>query len=283
MHLNFEPVNIFPHAPKLRQYLCERMPDLPVQFAEMMPGDVLSAASGACEPRANERVADENFEDYVRRYAASYRDYFAQQQPANTPRHIESILGRLRAELDRKLASFHLHDRILVPLYFGLSDGNGHMLRIDFLGGKVEDVSRIHEGDYYSIQAPSWQMARVLDGKTTWEEFSATFRVRLNRRPDVYQTLIQGFLLLEPEDMDWFCRKVLELEQRRERIVIEAGGTCYSVDRFCPHQGGDLSQGWLQEGRFWTCPRHKWNFALDREGRCTTSDASIHAVCLENE
>jgi len=283
MHLNFEPVNIFPRASKFRQYIRERLPDLGVQCEEMMPGDILSAEDGTCQPQGSERVAEADFEEYVRGYAACYRHHFAEQRLPKTPKQIRGILDRLGSELERKLAPFRLHDRIRVPLYFGLSDGNGHMLRIDFGGKKVESVPEILEGDFYSVRAPSWQMARVLDGKTTWEEFSATFRVRLNRRPDVYQTLIQGFLLLEPEDMDWFCAKVLEIEQRKERIVIEAGGTCYSVDRYCPHQGGDLSQGWLSEGRFWTCPRHKWQFALDKEGRCTTSDASIHAICLESE
>jgi UDP-MurNAc hydroxylase len=117
----------------------------------------------------------------------------------------------------------------------------------------------------------------------TWEEFALTFRVKLNRKPDVYQTLIQGFLLMEPEDMNSFCSKLLEIEQRQKRVVIEAGGTCYSIDRYCPHQGADLTQGWLTEGRYWTCPRHRWQFALDKEGQCMTNKGSIHAVCLDHE
>jgi UDP-MurNAc hydroxylase len=139
------------------------------------------------------------------------------------------------------------------------------------------------ESNYYSLKAPSWQIARILEHAITWEEFALTFRMRLNRKPDVYQTLIQGFLLMEPEDMNWFCGKILEIEQRKNRIIVEAGGTRYSIDRFCPHQGADLSQGWLAEGRLWTCPRHRWQFALDKEGRCLTSNGSIHAVCLEND
>jgi UDP-MurNAc hydroxylase len=88
---------------------------------------------------------------------------------------------------------------------------------------------------------------------------------------------------MEPEDMNSFCSNLLEIEQRQKRIIIEAGGTRYSIDRYCPHQGADLSQGWLSEGRFWTCPRHRWNFALDKEGQCMTSKGSIHAICLDHE
>ncbi len=107
--------------------------------------------------------------------------------------------------------------------------------------------------------------------------------MRLNRKPDVYQTLIQGFLLMEPEDLNWFCKKLINIEQQKQRAVVEAGGTRYSIDRFCPHQGGDLCQGWVDQGRLWVCPRHRWEFALDKEGRCLTSNTSIHAVCLEGE
>jgi UDP-MurNAc hydroxylase len=88
---------------------------------------------------------------------------------------------------------------------------------------------------------------------------------------------------MQAEDMNWFCGGLLEIEQRRERIVVEAGGTRYSMDRYCPHQGADLSQGWLDQGRLWTCPRHRWQFALDKGGQCTASKGSVHAVCLEGE
>jgi UDP-MurNAc hydroxylase len=165
----------------------------------------------------------------------------------------------------------------------GLSDVPGKWLRVEFPSKEVKEVSDISEADYYSLKTPSWQIARVLDGAITWEEFALTFRVQLNRKPDVYQTLIQGFLLLEPEDMNWFCAKLLEIEQQNQRVIIEAGGTRYSIDRNCPHQGGDLSQGWLEEGRLWTCPRHRWQFALDQGGRCVNSAGTINAVCLEND
>jgi UDP-MurNAc hydroxylase len=163
---------------------------------------------------------------------------------------------------------------VRVPLYFGLSNYSAATLRIDFPGGVVEAVRGVDESNFYSIVSPSWQVARILSGDITWEDFALTFRMRLNRKPDIYQTLIQGFLLMEPEDMNWFCAQLLEIEDKQNRFVVEAGGTRYSIDRYCPHQGGDLSKGWLDQGNLWTCPRHRWHFALDK---------AIHAVCLEND
>jgi UDP-MurNAc hydroxylase len=38
--------------------------------------------------------------------------------------------------------------------------------------------------------------------------------MKLNRTPDVYQTLIQGFLILEKEDLNYFSKKILEKKYR---------------------------------------------------------------------
>jgi UDP-MurNAc hydroxylase len=283
LHLNFQPVSIFPRAPQFLDFLRTRFPNLPTRLRDVMPGDVICARTGDIDAFGEERVREEDFEPYIRSYAERYRVYFTDRQPQLAESELDSLQDRLRTELERKLAAFVLRERIQVPLYFGLTDADDRLLRLDFAAGKVEFASSIPEADFYSIRTPSWQIARVLDHFITWEELALTFRVRLSRKPDVYQTLIQGFLLMEPEDMNWFCARILEVEQRKNRIVIEAGGTKYSIDRFCPHQGGDLSQGWLHEGRFWTCPRHRWHFDLERDGQCTTSSGSIHAICLEND
>jgi len=283
MHLNFERVNIFPRAPKFLDYLGQRLANSSTQTVNMMPGDILDVPTMRHIVNDCERVDEDNLRDYLDAYAAEYRDFFANQQPKQTNEEAAATLHSLQTELARKLSAFTLRDRVQVPLYFGLSDYSGAILRIDFPMGVVEVVAGVAESNFYSIFSPSWQVARILSGDITWEDFALTFRMRLNRKPDIYQTLIQGFLLMEPEDMNWFCAQLLEIEDKQNRVVVEAGGTRYSIDRYCPHQGGDLSKGWLDQGNLWTCPRHRWHFALDKGGQCLTSDASIHAVCLEND
>jgi UDP-MurNAc hydroxylase len=283
IHLNFERVSVFPRAATFLDYLKRRLPCSATRALEIVPGDVVDANSGQVITQGRERPAEADLEAYLHSYAAQYRDQFSEWQRRRTPKELELILEQLREELARKLACFTLNDRVPVPLYFGLSDLASPLLRIDFPKGTVDPVSGLEDGNYYSIQAPSWQVSRILEGAITWEEFALTFRMRLNRRPDVYQTLIQGFLLMEPEDMNWFCSKVLAIEEKQKRVVVEAGGTRYSMDRYCPHQGADLCQGWLDQGRLWVCPRHHWQFALDKGGQCLTSEASIHALCLEGE
>jgi UDP-MurNAc hydroxylase len=107
--------------------------------------------------------------------------------------------------------------------------------------------------------------------------------MRLNREPDVYQTVVQGFLRLEPEDMNWFCAKLLNIENNQERVVVEASGKRYVINRYCPHQGGDLSRGWVEAGRFLTCPRHQWQFDLENEGDARNNEGTINAVSLDDD
>ena len=54
------------------------------------------------------------------------------------------------------------------------------------------------------------------------------------------------------------------------------------MNRFCPHQGGDLVQGWVEEDRYLVCARHGWRFDLLKGGRADTSSDTIDAIELED-
>jgi len=77
---------------------------------------------------------------------------------------------------------------------------------------------------------------------------------------------------------DWFCVGRLEaIPEPRGRSVEVSGlrvalfrdgaGVAAFIDR-CPHAGGSLGQGWVEEGEV-VCPLHRWRFKLG-DGRCTT-------------
>ena len=135
----------------------------------------------------------------------------------------------------------------------------------------------------YFPEIPKFEFAQLAENQILWEDLFLTMRVRLYRNPDIYQTIIQGFLTMQPEDVSYFCNRLLEIEESKERINVEADGVRYSIDRFCPHQAGDLKQGWIENGRYLTCPRHRWQFDLWNEGQCTTSNDTIRAVALDDE
>jgi UDP-MurNAc hydroxylase len=282
--LNFEAVNIFPRAPKLLDFLRPRLKTVDTSLLELMPGDVLDVETGTIAYATKDRVSEETLEPYIRAYAASYEGFFLERQRLYQDRDGGvAVLGRLQRALEEKLNVLTLHDRVQTPLYFRLDDVPERMLRVDFPAKRVAFTSEIEDEEQYSITAPSWEVARVLDEKITWDDFSLTFRMRLNREPDLHQTVLQGFLRLEPEDMNWFCSKLLNIESNQERVVVEAGGRRYAIDRYCPHQGGDLTEGWIEEGRFLTCARHQWQFDLERDGQALKNEGSIHAVCLDDD
>jgi UDP-MurNAc hydroxylase len=282
LYLNFEPVNIFPRAPRLIEYLKRRLPASTTLCPDLQPGDAVDVGTSDVLQAGGGRFDETQHEAYVRCYAAEYRDYFDDLKESCHRESPSVVLGRLRAAMQSKLAAFQLRARMHTSLYFGLLDAPGCMLEINFEHGTVERVPSVPGPKHYSIAAPAWQVQRVLDGHITWEDFSLTFRARLEREPDLYQTILQGFLILESEDLDWFCSRMLDLEQRRERIVVEADGRRYSITRFCPHQGADLAEGRCGPPGSWVCPRHGWQFDLERDGNCTMNDTSIDAVALED-
>jgi UDP-MurNAc hydroxylase len=280
-HLNNQRVNIFPRANKLIRYLDQRLRTTAVFAPEIMPGDVLSAASGKVISFAEQRFDEMTAEAYLAKYATSYNKYFEERHSLHGRVDEEQNLAVLRNELENKLKRLSLADRITVPLYFRPGEEAKAMLRVDFGRRVVEYVSENIDTRYYEIVAPAWQIAKVLNHELTWEEFALTFRLRLKRNPDVYDPVLHAFLVMEAEDLEGYCDLLLQLEAQEERFIVEAEGRKFSIRRYCPHQGGDLSCGWLDQGRFLTCPRHRWQFDLLRGGQCTTNATSIQAVCLE--
>lgn len=282
IHLNFEQNNIFPHTPQVIAFLKKRLKKLNVEVPNLMPGDILDVGSRQFIHRSGQPVDPSNLEAYIQDYAALYASLFDAREKRYAHVPPEDTLAKLEQEFQHKLDHLTLHQRVTVPLYFQFRNAPDQMLRIDFPSKTIERAAAVTETNYYSMTANSWEIERIFDGTLTWEDFMLSFRMRFNREPDIFSTLIHGFLTMEAEDMGWFCEKLLALETNQERIVVEAGGTRYAINRLCPHEGGDLSQGWVA-GKTIMCPRHRWIFDLEQGGRCSTSDCSINAFALDED
>ena len=283
MSINFQPANIFPQAWALTRYLERRFPGSAVAWPQLMPGDVLDVTTGSVLALGAERVDEGGFRRYVEDYAARYTGFFQARQDLYQTWQPAGLLERLKESLRQKLDALELHARVTTNLYFGFTDVPDVMLRVNFPEREITTCREIGEVNFYQIRAPSWEVARVLENRISWEDFAHTFRLRLTREPDIYQTIISAFIRLEPANLNRFCEKILNIENRQERIVKEANGTRYVVDRYCPHQGGDLLYGWIEQDRYLTCPRHGWRYDLQNEGSCPDNAGSVHAVPLEED
>ncbi len=283
-HLNFEPVNIFPRAGRLFQYLKKRLRNFVLELVEPMPGDVfevgereLGQAALRTVHEEKPRVTDESFSEYLAQYAADFEEMYAARRRSFSPLGLDGVWGALKAELERKLDALWLRERVLVPLYVWLTERPDRLARVSFQRGSVEEVDRVFDASRYTMAVSASDIIRVLERNMTWEDFMLSFRMRLSRSPDVYDPVLHGYFVIEAEDLPVFCEEVLATEAKQERIVVRAGDKAYSVLRYCPHQGADLTEAWLEGGRYLVCPRHRWRFDLEQEGVCTTSCVSISA------
>jgi nitrite reductase (NADH) small subunit len=62
--------------------------------------------------------------------------------------------------------------------------------------------------------------------------------------------------------------------------VFRQGDDLIALSGRCPHSGGSLGHGWIEEGEV-VCPLHHWRFRL-ADGRCTTiRGESVHKFRCE--
>ena len=62
------------------------------------------------------------------------------------------------------------------------------------------------------------------------------------------------------------------LEHENKKIAIfKSDGKFYAIDNTCPHRGGPLAEGCLENLRV-TCPWHAWTFDV-KTGACETVPA----------
>jgi len=281
---NFQKENIYPRSCDIIKYLNKRCKDLDTKYPDIMPGDVLDVDAAEFVSLSPIRVDDNNFYNYVTSYAKEYDDYFCMRSIENQkvdPKKVFMALGR---DLESKIKNVKfVNDSVTTPLYWKISEYSELMYQINFKDKKLSMVDSIDDpNNYYLIEAPAWQVNKVLNKEMNWPDFALTFRVKLSRRPDVYNTLIHGFITLDAESIERHCELMKEYYDRDERMIITLDGKHYSVRRYCRHQGGDLSQGWIENGCL-VCPRHRWKYDILNQGQCTSNKESIDAICLENE
>ena len=115
-------------------------------------------------------------------------------------------------------------------------------------------------------------------GEERWQDIALSMRASIQRLPDVYNTIANIFLFADESNLAESVIRNLNLS--KERIVIEHLGQKYEINRYCPHQGGDLAYASIDDDLHVVCPRHSWRFDLGCEGMCKTSGMSIDAVKL---
>lgn len=280
--INFQDINSYPRAPQLLAYLDKHHPHLKkhTQWMEISPGDVSDVSTLKIQ---HQSATAADFGSYVTDYAKQYQALFAQRAVENLKIKPKDVLKQLKIALENKINELTaVNEQVKTLLYWRLSELPNEMLCINLAQKTLHIVHSISDiNNYWCITTPAWQVNKVLMQVISWPDFALTLRLSIKRAPEEYNTILHGFLMLDCNKIRSFCLKMAEMSAQQERITIEFNNKAYAINRYCPHQCGDLTQGYL-EGSCWVCPIHQWKFDLNNSGKCTEHTATIDSICLTN-
>jgi len=86
-----------------------------------------------------------------------------------------------------------------------------------------------------------------------------------------------------PQDLHERGLVIVETDDREIVVLVEAG-TLRAIDRWCPHEDGDLGEGMMFRGNI-KCPVHGYIFSLTK-GRCLNTfgmTARVYEVKQEGD
>jgi len=282
--INYEEVNIFSSPFKFKKYLSEEIPNLNVEVP--VPGSSFKKIENGITINHPIENPESLYEmETIESYANEYRYVFEERENQKINYDPQEVQNRLLVELKSKLNNFNIEQSMDVCMVFNLNEILDTSIIIDFKNKSIniENKNNIDSLSSYEISSSTGDVGRLLDGYLNWEDFMLSFRHRLKRTPDVYQVAINGFLTMEKEDVPDFVDNLMRLQNQRERITVEAGGVLYSIDKFCPHQGSDLTTHQIEDDRYLICPKHRWTFDLENDGNAVGVDATINAIDLDGD
>ncbi|MES2757186.1 MAG: Rieske 2Fe-2S domain-containing protein [Pseudomonadota bacterium] len=254
--------NIFVHQDELHKYLLQ------------------NAITNTLYLRPGERVGEDTTRapvtcptaDQLRRYRASHRNAWDDVADNFSKERFEQVLRR-------RLAA--IADIALPPetpsLAFNWGPGEDDWLQVDLVGNAL--VPSATPRMPCEIVKASTRYFSLMCGEERWQDIALSLQASVQRIPDVYNTIANIFLFADESNLAESLVQNLNLPT--ERIVIAHQGQRYEINRYCPHQGGDLAYASIDEDMNVVCPRHSWRFDLGCEGMCKTSAMSINAVRLE--
>ena len=283
IHINYQEVNIFSSPFKFKDYLNDKMPDLKVEIP--VPGSTFEYTGDNLDISHPVDDVSEMFnKDNISLYSDEYDYIFDEREKSKVNYDPTETQRRLFDELTSKLSNFNIDQKMDAVMKFSLDEISETSIYVNFDSRQIDILENNNELNVtYEISCSVGDIGRLLDGYLNWEDFMLSFRHKLKRTPDIYQVAINGFLTMEKEDVPEFVSNLMRLQNQRERITVEAGGVLYSIDKFCPHQGSDLTTHQIEDERFLICPKHRWSFDLENDGQAVGVDATINAVDLDGD
>ncbi|HKA61707.1 MAG TPA: MBL fold metallo-hydrolase [Methylomirabilota bacterium] len=115
--------------------------------------------------------------------------------------------------------------------------------------------------------------ARIANGLAEeyleWEDVFLSMRFEARREPDVYNWPMMAILQFGRDTALLRCVEQALYVGPGDRTVVSAEDRrSWTIQRYCPHAGQDLTGIAVDKRGCITCPRHGWQFDLNDRGKC---------------
>lgn len=276
-HLNFEKLNIFPHQFEIINFLTAKIEHTKIH--SLMPGDIFDTQqdkfTSLVEPRYENT---EQIQDKIKLMQYQFSHLF---QHDNTSAPEFALLDKLEQELANKLSAFQPETTTEITMYFSIKELDEYIV-LDFCSRTINRSAKTQTTltePYYHVELLANQAQRLTEKITCWEDIALGFKLKLKRAPDIYDQLIETFLIAEAKELPMLIQAIERKRNNIEKVEISTENGTYLIDKYCPHQGANLEYGWA-EGNKWVCPKHRWRFDLEDDGKCHTSKLKVQCKKL---
>ena len=253
--------NIFVHQPDIVGFLANSK----TQVVCMRPGEEFenSLHNAAISPPTTDEL--KNLRQSLRCNFLGYSDD-------------ELNVDALRKQISRRLEQIDDLEFPKCPLLIFKWGERG--LKVDLNEGFVADIL-IEDYDWNTeftcVESSPAYFSLMASPNYRWQDIYLCLRATVHRNPDVFNTFINVFLFSDVSNIRAGFETTLNINDERIVVVNPHNGKKFEINRFCPHNGADLSDAKIDEHDNLICPRHSWLFDLERNGKCKIAEASIEA------
>jgi len=169
-------------------------------------------------------------------------------------------------------------EHIGIRLLFRVTGEHGGDWIVDFRPQAATDKPELvytADGGHceYEFEMTSSLLDQVMRDDLSWEDAFLSMRFKAHRDPDRYNQHLFTLFKMSDSRALHAIQKAETADREHDTFVLETGGKCYEVQRYCPHGGSDLSEAEVDDGQI-ICPGHHWRFSLS-DGVCTNAAGRI--------
>jgi UDP-MurNAc hydroxylase len=186
---------------------------------------------------------------------------------------IAAVEARLERISDIKSSAIPL-------LVFKWGEGHNERIGIDLNSKTVLDQIDVAPQAFYQLTACKKYFGLMSSPGIRWQDIHLSLRASVHRNPDNFNNIINIFMFSDVSNIR--SSFLASLGTPCERIIVSGKkGDRFEIDRYCPHQGADLSCARITELNELICPRHGWIFSLETGGKSRHSNDSLQSKKLE--